>query len=38
MVVDPRDDTTFWYRTEYLRNDGTFNWSTAIIPITITRP
>lgn len=30
MAVDPRDDCTFWYTTEYLTSNGTFNWSTQI--------
>ncbi len=30
VSVDPVDDCTFWYTTEYLRNDGTWNWSTRI--------
>ncbi len=30
MTVDPSDDCTFWYTTEYLKSDGTFNWSTRI--------
>jgi len=30
MSVDPVDDCTFWYTTEYLKADGTFNWSTWI--------
>ncbi len=30
MAVDPSDDCTFWYTTEYLQNSGTFNWSTRI--------
>ena len=33
MRVDPSDDKTFYYTTEYLQNDGTFNWSTAISKI-----
>jgi hypothetical protein len=33
MRVDPTDDKTFYYTTEYLKNDGTFNWSTAISKI-----
>ena len=33
MRVDPSDDKTFYYTTEYLKNDGTFNWSTAISKI-----
>ena len=30
MSVDPVDDCTFYYTTEYLKNNGTFNWSTRI--------
>lgn len=30
MTVDPLDDCTFWYAGEYLKADGTFNWSTRI--------
>ncbi|HSA94392.1 MAG TPA: fibronectin type III domain-containing protein [Terriglobales bacterium] len=30
MTVDAADDCTFWYTTEYLKADGTFNWSTRI--------
>lgn len=30
MSVDPVDDCTFWYASEYLKTDGTFNWSTRI--------
>jgi hypothetical protein len=30
MSVDPVDDCTFWYTNEYLRANGTFNWSTRI--------
>ena len=30
MSLDPTDDCTFWYTTEYLKADGTFNWSTWI--------
>lgn len=30
MSVDPQDDCTFWYTTEYLKSSGTFNWSTQI--------
>jgi hypothetical protein len=30
MTVDPVDDCTFWYTTEYQKNNGTFNWSTEI--------
>jgi hypothetical protein len=30
MTIDPIDDCTFWYTNEYLKTDGTFNWSTRI--------
>ena len=30
LTVDPVDDCTFWYTTEYLKSSGTFNWSTWI--------
>jgi hypothetical protein len=30
MAVDPGDDCTFFYTTEYLKASGTFNWSTWI--------
>src|SRR5712692_850178 len=30
ITVDPLDDCTFWYTTEYLKSSGMFNWSTQI--------
>ncbi len=30
MTVDPVDDCTFWYTSEYLQNTGSFNWNTRI--------
>ncbi len=30
MSVDPGDNCTFWYTTEYLTTNGTFNWHTRI--------
>ena len=30
MAIDPSDDCTFWYTNEYLKANGTFNWSTRI--------
>jgi hypothetical protein len=30
MTVDPTDDCTFFYTNEYLKANGTFNWSTQI--------
>jgi hypothetical protein len=32
MTIDPQDDCTFWFTTEYLKASGPFqNWSTEII-------
>ena len=30
MTVDPTDDCTFWYTTEYLQANGAWNWHTRI--------
>ena len=30
LSVDPVDDCTFWYTNEYLKKDGSWNWSTRI--------
>ena len=30
MRIDPSDDCTFWYTTEYLKTDGDLNWTTHI--------
>jgi hypothetical protein len=30
MTVDPADDCTFWFTTEYLKTTGSFNWSTRV--------
>jgi hypothetical protein len=30
ISVDPVDDCTLWYTTEYQQTNGTFNWSTRI--------
>jgi hypothetical protein len=30
LAVDPNDDCTFWYTTEYLTATGSFNWHTRI--------
>jgi hypothetical protein len=30
MTIDPTDDCTFFYTTEYLKLSGTFNWSSQI--------
>jgi hypothetical protein len=34
MAIDPGNDCTFWYTTEYLKSSGTFNWSTRIASFT----
>ncbi|HEV2010768.1 MAG TPA: hypothetical protein VGS17_07055 [Candidatus Limnocylindria bacterium] len=33
VAIDPADDCTFWYTTEYLKASGTFNWSTHLISV-----
>jgi hypothetical protein len=30
LSVDPDDDCTFWFTTEYLKASGSFNWSTRV--------
>src|SRR5207249_432563 len=30
MSVDPSDDCTLWYTSEYLTSNGTWNWHTRI--------
>jgi hypothetical protein len=30
ITVDPVDDCTFWYTTEYIKANGAFNWNTRI--------
>lgn len=30
MFVDPSDDCTFWYTSEYLTANGTWNWHTRV--------
>ncbi len=30
LSVDPADDCTFWYTTEYMNATGSFNWRTRI--------
>ena len=30
MRIDPLDDCTFWYTTEYIQTDGSFNWHTRV--------
>lgn len=35
MRVDPVDDCTFWFTSEYLLSGGSFNWSTWIAPLKV---
>jgi hypothetical protein len=30
ISIDPVDDCTFWYTTEYLTSNGSYNWQTRI--------
>jgi hypothetical protein len=30
MAIDPVDDCTFWYATEYIPANGNFNWNTHL--------
>jgi len=30
LTVDPVDDCTFWYVNQYLKANGSFNWSTRV--------
>ena len=30
ITVDPSDDCTFWYTSEYISQNGAFNWSTRV--------
>ena len=34
MTIDPTDDCTFYFTTEYLKASGSFNWSTQIASFT----
>ena len=36
LSVDPVDDCTMWYTTEYLKTNGSFNWSTRVGTFKIT--
>jgi hypothetical protein len=36
LSVDPADDCTFWYTNEYLKSNGSFNWSTRIVSFKFT--
>lgn len=34
MTVDPQNDCTFWYTSEHLQTNGTWNWNTWISSFT----
>ena len=36
ISIDPVDDCTFWYTTEYLLANGSFNWHTRIASFKFT--
>ncbi len=31
MGIDPVDDCTFWYANQYLKANGTYNWTTHLV-------
>jgi hypothetical protein len=33
MSIDPTDDCTFWFSSQYLASTGSFNWSTSVVPV-----
>ena len=35
MTVDPVDNCTFWFTSEYLKSDGSFNWNTRIASVIL---
>jgi hypothetical protein len=37
LSIDPVDDCTFWYTTEYMKENGTFNWRTKIASFKLKR-
>ena len=36
MSIDPNDDCTFWYTSEYIAVGGSFNWNTRIASFAFT--
>src|SRR5262249_60826212 len=38
MTVDPVGDVKFWYTTEYIPADGSFNWATRIASFVLPPP
>jgi hypothetical protein len=35
MTVDPVDNCTFWFTSEYLKANGSFNWNTRIASVRL---
>jgi hypothetical protein len=33
MSIDPTDDCTFWFSTQYEADTGSFNWRTSIVSV-----
>jgi hypothetical protein len=33
MSIDPSDDCTFWFSTQYMATSGAYNWHTSIMPV-----
>lgn len=33
MSIDPSDDCTFWFTTQYLPATGGYNWRTSVVPV-----
>jgi hypothetical protein len=36
MSIDPTDDCTFWFTTQFLPNTGKFNWLTSVVAAKFT--
>ena len=36
MTIDPVDNCTFWFTSEYMKTNGSFNWNTRIASIRLT--
>lgn len=37
MTIDPADDCTFWYASEYIPSNGSFNWRTRLASFKFTQ-
>jgi len=34
--IDPTDDCTFWFTTQYIAATGSFNWNTSVVNVKFT--